>query len=375
MKILISPDKFKGTLSAQGVADALKRGILKSNPKFEIDTQPMADGGDGSIELLKDMWGLNEIQVEVHDPIFRKIISNYLSNGIEAFVELPLASGYALLKPEEKNPLKTTTIGTGELILDAFQKGHQKINLFIGGSSTNDAAIGIAKALGYSFFDKHGKELLPIGENLIRVDSIKKSDLVDKIKSIELRVVCDVNNPFYGEKGAAKVYSRQKGADDESIEFLDKGLRNIDYVFQKEGFGTVQNFAGAGAAGGVGGGMKAMFGIELTSGIDLFVNLFKLEKRIKNADFVISGEGQIDSQSLDGKVIGGIVKICSTYQKPLLLVCGRNGLDNLSAFLNKADKIEIHSTSGIAPSIEESMKNPAKYLEKIGSQLDFSLLS
>ena len=370
MKILICADKFKGTLSAQGVCNALKTGILKSNSAVEIDTQPMADGGDGSLELLKSLWNLEEIRVEVHDPLFRKITSSYLSNGKEAFVELPLASGYALLQPDEKNPLKTTTLGTGELILDAFQKGHQKINLFIGGSSTNDAAIGIASALGYSFYDKNGIKLKPIGGNLINVQSIKKSELVEKIKSIDLRVVCDVNNPFYGEKGAAKVYARQKGADDQAIKILEQGLRNIDSVFESTGMGSVQNFSGAGAAGGVGGGMKAMFGTDLIPGTQLFIELFNLENRIQNSDVVICGEGQLDSQSLDGKVVAGVLELCTKYEKPLILVCGKNDLKGVP----NHSKMQVFSTLDIAPTISESMNNPSKYLELIGNELDFNPL-
>ncbi|GJM31565.1 MAG: glycerate kinase [Saprospiraceae bacterium] len=372
LNILIAPDKFKGSLSAQRVAESIAVGIRKNYPDARIELQPMADGGDGSIDLLNELWKLTEHRVEVHDPLFRKITTSYFSNETDAFIEMAKASSLALLKEEERNPMKTTSLGTGELILHALQKGIKNINLFIGGSATNDAAIGIATALGYQFFDKNNKSLLPVGENLLKVESIKSNRSVhgdgfrQMLRHSKIKIICDVNNPFFGENGAAWVYAGQKGASDLMIKKLDAGLKNMDAVFENQGFGSVQHLPGAGAAGGIGGGMFALFGAELIQGIDLFIERFDLENKVINADFVISGEGQLDFQSLQGKVVGGISKLCKKYGKPLMVVCGQNKLTT-------TDFYEIKSIMELAPSTEQAMNEASVFLEEIGARLRFKI--
>ncbi len=361
MKILIASDKFKGSLSATEVGQALQKGILKSKPNYEITIQPMADGGDGSIDLLQEFWQLQRHECTVNDPLFRPIQAVYYTNQKIAFIELSKASGLALLKKIEQNPLETTTLGTGELILDAYQKGFKQIKLFIGGSATNDAALGIASALGYTFFDKNKNILLPIGKNLIHVNSIVKSDLTKKINDLDIQVICDVNNPFFGNNGAAYTYARQKGADDTMINFLDNGLRHLHEIFKKSGFISVQNIAGAGAAGGVGGGMMAFFKARQIAGIDLFINLFDIENKIQEADLIVTGEGRLDSQSFDGKVVGGIHQIAQQYHKPLIIVCGQH-LKNYSRIFD----CPIYNIIDSAKSVEDAIENGADYLNEIG---------
>ena len=366
--ILIAPDKFKGSLRASEVARAIGEGILSVRPELEILYQPMADGGDGSIDLLHELWELTAHQVEVNDPLFRPIQACYYTSRDAAFVEMAPASGLALLQIEERNCLATTSLGTGELILDAVRRGFQRINLFIGGSATNDAAMGIASALGYAFLDINGRPLSPIGGNLGRVNRIAGSEQASAIRDLDIQIVCDVNNPFYGENGAAHVYGPQKGADEATIDHLDAGLRHIDGIFQQAGLGSVQTLPGAGAAGGVGGGMSALFGAQLTAGIDLFIKMFDLEQKVQQADVVITGEGRLDSQSFQGKVVGGMLRLCQEYQKPLIVICGQQQLDEVKYDTNTLS--QVLSLLEYAPSVEEAMAQPAKFLRLIGADLD-----
>lgn len=366
--ILIAPDKFKGSLRASEVARAIGEGISSVLPELDILYQPMADGGDGSIDLLHELWELTAHQVEVHDPLFRPIQARYYTSRDAAFVEMASASGLALLHETERNCLHTTSLGTGELIQDAVRRGFKRINLFIGGSATNDAAMGIASALGYTFLDKKGQLLSPIGKNLGRVNRIQGSEQATATRDLDIQIVCDVNNPFYGKNGAAHVYGPQKGADEATVEFLDAGLLHMDTVFQQSGFRSVQTLAGAGAAGGVGGGMSALFGAQLTAGIDLFIKMFDLEKKVQQADVIITGEGRLDSQSFQGKVVGGMLRLCQHYQKPLIVICGQHQLEEME--YDTATLSWVVSLLEYAPSVDEAIDQAARYLRLIGADLD-----
>lgn len=366
MQILIAPDKFKGSLTANEVANAIKLGILnqKSTKETQFQIQPMADGGDGSIDLLNELWQLEEHTITVNDPLFRPIQATYYTSDDIAFIEMSKASGIALLEKSELNPLKTTSFGTGELILDAYQKGFKKIKLFIGGSATNDAGIGIAAALGYKFYDKNGIQLSPIGENLNHIHTFQKSKLVAQIQALDIEVICDVNNPFFGKKGAAYVYARQKGADDKTIEYLDKGLQNLNQVFIENNLTNIQEISGGGAAGGIGGGMIALFEAKLIAGINMFIHLFDVEEKVKNTDLVITGEGRLDSQSFDGKVVGGIQKLCKKLGKPMVVVCGQHLNPE-----NQTFDFPIYTVIEKANSVEDAIQNAAQYLEQIGQKI------
>lgn len=363
LKILIAPDKFKGSLSAPQVCDILSKAILRTLPNTAIKVQPMADGGDGSIDLLEEIWEMEKQTLPVHDPLFRSIEASYFTGKGIAWIEMAKASGIALLKEDELNARKTSSFGTGELIKDALEKGYSQIKLFIGGSATNDAALGIASALGYRFLDESGCELQPIGESLIQVHHIE----IAKLENLDLEVVCDVNNPFFGPQGAAFVYAPQKGASQEDVFFLDEGLIYLHQRFLQHGMLDVQNLPGAGAAGGIGGGLVAMFGARLIPGIELFSQQFNLRKQIAEADWVISGEGRLDSQSLQGKVVGGVADICQKLQKPLLVVCGQNTLAQ-EVWQGSAIQ-QIFSLLDLAPSVENAIQQAAHYLEKLGEEV------
>ncbi len=366
MKILIAPDKFKGSLTAQEVCASLSKGLKTANSNLEIITRPMADGGDGSLQVLAHYVDLKTITVEVEDPLFRPIDASYRMAGTTAYIEMAAASGLALLKEKERNCMETSSFGTGELILDAIQKGATTIYLFIGGSATNDGGMGIASALGWSFYGKNGELLVPTGENLVAINRLDGEFLFYKKAKVNFKVICDVNNPFYGKNGAAYVYAPQKGASPKEVEMLDEGLQNLANLLKTEGLTDISTMAGAGAAGGVGGGAVAFLNAELVAGIDTFMAITQLEAAIKDCDLVITGEGKLDAQTAQGKVISGVCGLAKKYDKPVIAVCGaaekgiseQLGLQGVYTILENVD------------SIEEAFNDAAKVLERIGETLD-----
>ena len=362
MQVLLAPDKFKGSLSAQGVCQALTRGLLKTNPDLSIISRPLADGGDGSLEILGHYFELETFECTVQDPLGRLISASYKKTANTAYIEMSKASGLVLLSSEERNCMKTTSFGTGELILDAINKGVQEIYLFIGGSATNDGGMGVAEALGYQFFDSSGKRLAPIGENLIKVDKIDNSQLKVDLNEVSIHVVCDVNNPFSGKNGAAFVYAAQKGASEEEIIFLDKGLAHLAEKLTHHGFPDINEIPGAGAAGGIGGGSIAFLGAKLISGIQMFLNISELDSFIKNTDLIITGEGKLDGQTEQGKVVSGVCELARKNDVPVIAVCGA-AEDGLAKKLGLKDVFTVLSYSS---SIEEAMTKTAEKLEEIG---------
>ena len=233
MKILIAPDKFKGSLSATQVCVAIAKGIKINNYKHEIISCPMADGGEGSIDIINNYLSLMPVELIVNDPLFRPVKSTYYISDLTAYIEMSSASGLTLLKKEEQNCMYTSSYGTGELIKDAINKGLTTINLYIGGSATNDGGIGIASALGFEFYDKFKKLLYPIGKNLVSIDYIDAGKTKFNFKKININVICDVDNPLFGKNGAAFVYASQKGAGSLDINKLDQGLINLQSILIK----------------------------------------------------------------------------------------------------------------------------------------------
>ncbi len=365
MKILIAPDKFKGSLSAQAVCIALSKGLKKNNPNLKIITLPMADGGDGSLEVLAHYFDLKTIEIAVHDPLWRPIKAAYKMAGTTAYIELSAASGLVLLKEEERNCMETSSVGTGELILDALRKGAKQIYLFIGGSATNDGGMGIAHALGFAFFAKNGDLLKPVGKNLRLIEEIDKEDLWFDLKGIKFKVICDVNNPFYGENGAAYVYAPQKGATSEEVKELDKGLRHLAKLLKAANYADIAAISGAGAAGGVGGGAIAFLGAELVAGIQTFITLTQLEAAIKDCDLVITGEGKLDSQTEQGKVISGVCELARKYDKRVIAVCGAADFP-IPKLLGLQ---EVYTVLSKSESITEAMEKAAAKLELIGREI------
>ncbi|WP_420573683.1 glycerate kinase [Kordia sp.] len=329
MKIVLAPDKFKGALTGSEFCDASVEGIKKAMPLAEIVRLPLADGGDGTIEILTDHLQGELVKVIVRDPLFRPIEASYLwlESKKTAFIEMAEASGMKLLDSEEQNCCKTTTYGTGEFILKAIDKGAETIILGIGGSATNDCGIGMATALGYRFLDKEDQEIQPIGENLIHIHQIDISNVHPKLATTNIQIACDVTNPLYGVDGAAYVYGPQKGASKSDVKLLDKGLQNIASIIQKQFNIDVQHIEGSGAAGGMGAGTTIFLQGKLTSGIELVKELLDFDAKIQNADWIITGEGKLDDQTFSGKTIAGVIQSAQKQNIPVAVFCGATDLD------------------------------------------------
>ena len=367
MKILLAPDKFKGSLSAQGVCEAIAKGLKQRNESLDLIFHPMADGGDGSLEILAPALTLQKQTIQTLDPLGRPISSQYFTSAQAAFIELSAASGLTLLHRGEQNPMLTSTLGTGKVLVDAISRGYFQIYLFLGGSATNEAGTGIASALGFQFLDVHKKPVEPIGKNLSKIQSIRNTNLFDFGK-IELTLLCDVDNRLFGETGAAFVYGSQKGASKLQIKYLDEGLRHFSEVIRKETGFEVSHLEGAGAAGGIGAGLAALCEAQFAKGFETISKLTGLETQIRAADWVISGEGRLDTQSFRGKVVSGISKLCQKYNKPLTLFVGKNDLSQKDLETLKVDY--VFSVSQKAKNIDDAMSSTSRYLEQLAIDFD-----
>ena len=328
MKFVIAPDKYKGSLTGIEFCNAAEIGIKKVFPNAEIIKKPLADGGDGTMEAVKNYLSAKEVTVKVSDPLFRKIDATYLysEKNRAAFIEMSEASGYRLLRKAELNCMNTTTLGTGELIVDALNKGAEEIVLGIGGSATNDGGMGVAHALGYRFLDAKGNVLEPIGKNLGAVAEIDSSRANKNLRKVKVRVACDVENPFYGKDGAAYVYAPQKGASNEEVALLDKGLKSFAAVLKTHFKKDISTKPAAGAAGGLGGGAMLFLDATLISGINYILEISDFNTSIKNAHWIITGEGKIDSQTLSGKTIAGLLESAKKNSIDVAAFCGVVGL-------------------------------------------------
>ena len=357
MKFVIAPDKFKGSLTGFEFCDAVAEGLQMVFKDAEIINKPLADGGDGTMEVAKYYINGEKITITVSDPLFRPINASYLYSEETkiAYIEMAEASGLKLLGDDERNCMVTTTSGTGELIYDALEKGAKEIILGIGGSATNDGGMGMANALGYQFLDEHGKELVPIGQNLSKVKSIDDSNKHVRLKEVKIKVACDVTNPFYGLNGAAYIYAAQKGASENEIIVLNNGLHNLAEVIKSNYNIDLQKINGAGAAGGVGGGALTFLDGGLISGINLIKELADFDATIDGADWIITGEGQLDEQTLSGKTIDGVITSAKIKNIPVAALCG-----SVSISVNQQNKFGLTYVSSIVRGIstlQEAMNN------------------
>jgi glycerate kinase len=361
--VLIAPDKFKGTLSALEVCQAINRGIKRYNKDIITILHPLADGGEGSVNLLSHYLPLEAVEVEVENPVGKKRMATYYKTSHQAFIELAEASGLELLTEEERNPMFTSSYGSGQMILDAIQNGATEIFLFLGGSATNDAAIGIARALGYRFFDKNGNALPPTGENLSKIHQIDSSGVEVDLSKIKFTSLCDVNNTLFGKNGAAYVYAPQKGASHEEVVALDTGLRHFADLIKQEFNLTIGDIPGGGAAGGIGAGLIAFCNAELKSGIQTIMEVSKFPEHLRSANLVFSGEGKIDQQTLEGKVINGVTRLSENFDKPVALFAGQNKLSSKEE--QSLNTLSILSILDNAKNMEDAMKNGAQILEHL----------
>jgi len=370
MKIVIAPDKFKDSLTGFEFCNAVSEGILNVIPTAEIVNLPLADGGDGTIEVVNYYLKGKMISVEAHNPIFKKFTTAYLyvNDTDTAFIEMAEASGLKLLKNEERDCKNTTTLGTGELILDAINRGAKTVILGIGGSATNDCGIGMATALGYRFQDKEGKGVKPIGKHLSNIISIDDSQVDLRLKNVNFKIASDVTNPLYGKNGAAFVYAEQKGATPEDIELLDKGLEDFSKVINTHFNINTQEIKGAGAAGGMGIAAHVFLNGIVTSGIELIKEIARFDENIEKADWIITGEGKLDSQTLSGKTITGVLDSAKKTHIPVAVFCGK--IENV--FIEKLGISYADSIMNISKNLDDAMKNSYEYLKEIS--MKFSVL-
>lgn len=336
MKVVIAPDSFKGSLSALEVAAAIKKGVKNVNTEIETVLVPMADGGEGTVQSLVDATKGEIIELTVHDPLFREINSFYgiMGDGSTAVIEMAAASGLPLLSKDERNPLKTTTFGTGELISDALNKGCRNFIIGLGGSATNDGGCGMAKALGALFLDVNGNEIETNGAALSNLHSIDLSNLDHRINDSTFTVACDVDNPLCGEKGASIVYGGQKGASETDKIILDKNLAHFAEVVKSTLNVDIKDKPGSGAAGGLGAGVLVFLNAKLKKGIDIITKVTGLSEIMKDANLVITGEGRIDYQSSFGKTPFGVAQIAKQNNVPVIAINGSLG-DNYQSLYNK----------------------------------------
>ncbi len=435
-KILIAPDKFKGSLTSLQAANAIKRGIERAfstsssmggesiheksdfcgqngcegesihekgifcgqngcggesihekgdfcgqngggktgcdeqGVQLQFQIVEIADGGDGSLDVVAGKVDFPQmVSVTVHDPLFREISSHILLYGggespLCAFIEMAKISGLAMLDKGERNPLNTSTYGLGEAICIARRMGARKITLSIGGSATDDCGAGMLQALGFEFFNRAG-ELIPVpicGKDL---QEIARIDLPDEPVGCRIEVICDVDNPLLGENGATAVYAPQKGATPQALEILERGKANMAAVAEEclHIFPQMKLLPGAGAAGGVGYAGTAFLGGKLLSGWKFFTEITSLEEKVQWADVVITGEGSVDSQSLSGKIVGGIMGLARKWDKPVEIFCGISSLQELP------QGVRCHSLASIEPDLQVCMTQAAELLEKLASNV------
>ena len=327
-KIILIPDSFKGTMSSSEICEIMASQINRHFPEANIISIPVADGGEGSVDAFLTAMGGEQVWLDVLGPYREDIQAYYgLIPGGIAVVEMAAAAGLPLVG-DNKNAEQTTTYGVGQLIEHAARSGIQRLVVGLGGSSTNDGGAGAAAALGVRFYNQKGEPFVPVGATLKDIDRIDASGLCPELKKIELVTMCDIDNPLCGPHGAAAVFGPQKGADDAMVERLDQGLMHLATIARRDLGLDVLDLPGAGAAGGMGGGMVAFLGSRLEMGIETVLNTVGFNELLQGADLVISGEGKIDSQSLRGKVVIGVARRTKKMGVPLLAIVGDIG-DNI----------------------------------------------
>lgn len=308
-KVILIPDSFKGTMSSAEVCSAMSEAVLRHYPDCEVVSIPVADGGEGSVDAFLKALGGEKVLKAVTGPYPGETVEGYYGLLPDGTAVLEMAAAAALpMVGGRKDPSRTTTYGVGELMLDAARRGARKLILGLGGSATNDAACGLASACGVSFFNAKGETFIPVGATMDEVVSIDTSTMAPELKGLDITAMCDIDNPFYGPEGAPAVYGPQKGADEAMVKSLDGKMRALAEVMKRDLGVDVQAIPGSGAAGGMGGGMAAFFGARLQMGIETVLETVRFPELLDGADFVYTGEGRIDGQSLRGKVVIGVAR-------------------------------------------------------------------
>ena len=359
MKIVIASDSFKGSMSSLDVATAASAGVIEVYPDSEIVSVNVADGGEGTVEAIVDALGGEIVKVQVSDPLGRKIETSYGIAGETAILEMAAASGLPLLTVEERNPWATSTLGTGEMIMDAIARGCRKFLVGIGGSATNDAGVGMLQAMGFRFYDANGELITQgCGGMLGSIARIDDSLVSAAVKESQFTVACDVDTPFCGPEGAAPVFAPQKGADVEMVKRLDEGMASFAKVITEKYAIDIVPVAGAGAAGGMGGAFRAFLGATLKKGIDMVLDAIDFDTTIQGANLVITGEGKVDFQTAKGKTAAGVLNRAKQQHIPVVAIGG---------CVEMCDSLVQMGFAGIYPILEE------KVPLEIAMQRDFAM--
>lgn len=337
--IIIATDSFKGSIDSLAAAKAIRRGIQQVNENTHIQCIPIADGGEGTVDALVYALNGDYTTCTVLGPLGNPVTARFGLKEKTAFIEMAEASGLDLLKKDELNPYSTTTYGTGQIIKAALDYDVTKIYIGIGGSATNDGGLGMAQALGVSFKTKGGQELGFGAKALEYLDSIDTSQLDPRLHKVSIEVLSDVKNPLYGKNGASFVYGSQKGAQNKDLPILDQLLKHYGQKLSALYGRDVNTIPGSGAAGGLGAGLLVFANATIVPGIDKMIELLELESKIQNADLVITGEGRLDQQTINGKVPIGIAALCKRYLVPLIAIVGSQSINQQTTYASGIDLI------------------------------------
>jgi glycerate kinase len=372
--IVLAPDSFKESMTAKEVCEAMERGIKKANSNINCIHVPMADGGEGTMQSLIDATKGKVYSLKVIGPLGDEVEAKYgiLGKGQVGVIEMASASGLELVPVEKRNPLITTTFGTGQLIKACLDHGVKKLLIAIGGSATNDGGVGAIQALGGRFLDKEGMELGYGGGEVGKLRDIDLSGFDQRLKDIEVQVACDVTNPLCGDYGASNVFGEQKGATKDMIITLDDNLKQYSKIIKEQLGKDVLDIPGAGAAGGLGAGLMAFLDGTLRRGIDVVLEYTGLEEKIKNADMVWTGEGSIDFQTQFGKTPIGVATVAKKHNKPVIAIAGRigegievvydKGIDAIFGIIQGATSLDEALAKG-QENVERTSENIARFMK------------
>lgn len=374
-KYVVAPDSFKESMTAKEVCDAMEKGIKEADSAAEVIKVPMADGGEGTVDSLVDATQGQRVIVEVTGPLGNKISAYYgiLGNGTTAVIEMAKASGLEIVEKKKRNPMITTTFGTGELIRDALDHNVKEIIIGLGGSSTNDGGSGMAQALGAKLLDQNNHQIPFGGGNLDKLDKIDISNLDSRLQDVKIILASDVTNPLIGKDGASRVFGPQKGATPEMVEKLENNLQHYAKIVKRDLNKEVALVSGAGATGGLGAGLIAFTTCEMRRGVDLAIEVTKLEEKIRDADYVFTGEGGTDFQTKFGKTPYGVAKLGKKYHKPVISLAGYlgEGIDSLYSEGFTAIFGIIPGACDLSTALKNGPSNVARTTENIVRLLNF----
>lgn len=374
-KYVVAPDSFKESMTAKEVCDAMEKGIKKADSAAEVIKVPMADGGEGTVDSLVDATNGQRVIVEVTGPLGNKISAYYgiLGNGTTAVIEMAKASGLEIVEKKKRNPMITTTFGTGELIRDALDHNVKEIIIGLGGSSTNDGGSGMAQALGAKLLDQNNHQISFGGGNLDKLDKIDISNLDSRLQDVKIILASDVTNPLIGKDGASRVFGSQKGATPEMVEKLENNLQHYAKIIKRDLNKDVASVSGAGAAGGLGAGLMAFTTYKMRQGVDIAIEVTKLEEKVKSADYIFTGEGGTDFQTKFGKTPYGVAKLGKKYHKPVISLAGYlgEGIDSLYSEGFTAIFGIIPGACDLSTALKNGPSNVARTTENIVRLLNF----